>query len=103
MSTRTDLADLALDFGDKMLERAKQAAQDEAEILKWGAEHCKTAADKWRDDLVSEAVFADWLKTITLERVPSKTAALAKFASKQATADFIVGVFKALTIIAGAF
>ncbi len=34
---RTDLSALALDFGDKLLDRAKNAAQDEAEILKWGA------------------------------------------------------------------
>lgn len=99
---RTDLSALALDLGDKMLERAKTAAADEAEILKWGANECKLAAEKWADDAVSDAVFKDWIRNITLVRVPAKTAALVKFEAKQATQMFIGGIFQALAILAGA-
>lgn len=102
MSTRTDLAALSLDFGDKLLDRAKSAAQDEAEILKWGAGECKLAADKWADDQISDAVFKDWIRTTTLVRVPAKTGALAKHEAKQATQMFIGGIFQALSILAGA-
>ena len=101
MSTRTDLGDLALDFADKQRERAKGLAEDEAKILLWGAEHCEIAAQKWNDEAVSELVFKDWLRTITTVRVPAQTGALLKFAAKQATADFVSGIFKALTILIG--
>lgn len=99
---RTDLGDLAMDFRDKMLARAKIAAADEAAILKWGAAHCEEAARQWADDKISQPIFQDWIRTITLVRVPSQTGALAKYEAKQATAQFVIGIFQALSILAGA-
>lgn len=102
MSTRTDLGDLALDFKDKILARVNEAAADEAKIIQWGASQLQEAADKWRDEQISEAIFKDWLTTVVTIRVPAQTGALAKHESKKWIADLLGGVFKALAILGGA-
>jgi hypothetical protein len=102
MSVRTDLGDLALDYKDTVLARLKHAKDEEAKILQWGADHLQKAHELWADDKVTDAIFTDWIRTITLVRVPIQTANLAKIEAKKWVADLIGGIFQGLAILAGA-
>lgn len=98
----TDLSDLATDFADKFLERAEGYADEGKEVLKWGAKQAELAAEKWRDDAVTDEQFKTWLFKLTTVRVPAKLGAIAKRKARAELEMLLGSVFKALSLLAGA-
>ena len=98
----SDLSDVAVDFANNFLDRAKDTGKEAAEVLKWGAKEAQTAAAKWADHSVTDDQFKRWLAKLSTIRVPAKLGAIANRKAR-AELEFIIGTaFKALGILAGA-
>lgn len=102
MSTRTKLTDLLLDSKDALLSRLDTAKGDLADVLAWGAGQLENANDSWGNGEISDPLFQDWLRTITLVRIPARTGAIAKAEARELANDILGGIFKGLAILAGA-
>ena len=98
----SDLSDVATDFANKFIDRAKDTGKEAAAVLKWGAKEAEKASKKWADHSVTDKQFQRWLTDLATIRVPSKLGAIANRKAR-AELEFIIGTaFKALGILAGA-
>lgn len=98
----TELATLATDYRGILLDQLKDAADEEKAILKWGAARLETAARKWKDGSVTQAQFARWIRKLSTVTIPAKASAAAQRRAKAMWQNLIGGIFKGLSILAGA-
>ena len=98
----SDLSDVATDFGNAFIDRAKDTGKEAAAVLKWAAKEAQTASAKWMSHNVTDDQFKRWLNKLATVRVPAKLGAIANRKAR-AELEFIIGTaFKALGILAGA-
>lgn len=101
-SVKVDLGNLANDYKGILLGQLSDAADEEKAILKWGAARLETAVKKWKSKSVTEAQFRRWIFKLSTLTIPAKASAAAQRRAKAMWRDLIGGIFKGLSILAGA-